>query len=103
MRWSAQGRKLQRRFDDLTLEHLAAAGSTTNWQKKVKEYQAELRVVDEQVFAQYEAGFQSVVDQAAFYYNCSPDRFDVHLWVVDGKLEKVFDRLDEVNDTPADS
>ena len=87
----------------MTLEHLAAAGSTTNWQKKVKEYQAELRVVDEQVFAQYEAGFQSVVDQAAFYYNCSPDRFDVHLWVVDGKLEKVFDRLDEVNDTPADS
>jgi len=96
-------RKLQRHFDDLTLEHLAAAGSATNWQKKAKEYQAELRVADEQVFAQYEAGFQSAVDQAAFYYNCSPDRFDVHLGVVDGKLEKVFERLDEVNDTPAES
>jgi len=96
-------RRLQQRFDDLTLEHLAAAGSATNWQKKAKEYQAELRVADEQVFAQYEAGFQSAVDQAAFYYNCSPERFDVHLGVVDGKLEKVFERLDEVNDTPADN
>ena len=91
-------RKLQRRFDDLTLEHMTAAGSTSDWQKKAKELQAELRMADEQVFAQYEAGFQSVVDQAVFYYKCSPDRFDVHLGVVEGKLERVFDRLDEVND-----
>ena len=94
-------RKLQRRFDDLTLEHMAAAGSASDWQKKAKEFQAELRVADEQVFAQYEAGFQSAVDQAVFYYKCSPDRFDVHLGVVEGKLERVFDRLDEVNDPPA--
>jgi len=65
-------RKLQRRFDDLTLEHLSAARSATNWQKKAKEYQAKLRVADEQGFAQYEAGFQSAVDQAAFYYNFPP-------------------------------
>ena len=55
-------RKLQRRFDDLTLEQMAAAESASDWQKKAKEFQAELRVADEQVFAQYEAGFQSVVD-----------------------------------------
>jgi len=95
-------RKLQQRFDDLTLEHMAAAGSASDWQKKAKEFQAELRVADEQVFAQYEAGFQSAVDQAVFYYKCSPDRFDVHLEVVEGKLERVFDRLDEVNDPPTD-
>ena len=80
---------------------MAAAGSASDWQKKAKEFQAELRVADEQVFAQYEAGFQSAVDQAVFYYNCSPERFDVHLGVVDGKLEKVFERLDEMNDPPA--
>jgi len=44
-------RKLQRRFDDLTLEHLAVSGSAADWLKKAKEYQAELRVADEQVFA----------------------------------------------------
>jgi len=96
-------RKLQRRFDDLTLEHMVTVGSATDWQRKAKEYQAELQVADEQVFAQYEAGFPSAVDQAVFYYRCSPDRFDVHLGVVDGKLEKVFERLDEVNDPPADN
>ena len=96
-------RKLQWRFDDLTLEHLAVSGSAADWQKKAKEYQAELWVVDEQVFAQYETGFQNAVDQAVFYYQCSSDRFDVHLGVVDGKLERVFDRLDEVNDPPADN
>jgi len=69
-------RKLQRRFDDLTLEHLAAAESATDWQKKAKEYQAELHIADEQVFAQYETGFQNAVDQAVFYYRCSLDRFD---------------------------
>ena len=95
-------RKLQRRFDNLTLEHMAAAGSASDWQNKAKEFQTELRVADEQVFAQYEASFQSAVDQAVFYYKCSPDRFDVHLGVVEGKLERVFDRLDEVNDPPAD-
>jgi len=93
-------RKLQRRFDDLTLEHMAAAGSASDWQKKAKDLEAELGVADEQVFAQYEAGFQSVVDLAVFYYNCSPDWFDVHMGVVDGKVERVFDRLDEVNDPP---
>jgi len=95
-------RKLQRRFDDLTLEHMAAAGSASDWQKKAKKFQAELRVADEQVFAQYEAGFQSAVDLAVFYYKCSPDRFDVNMGVVDGKIERVFDRLDEVNDPPAE-
>jgi len=94
-------RKLQRRFDDLTLEHMVAAGSASDWQKKAKEFQAELRVADEQVFAQYETSFQNAVDQAVFYYKCSPDRFDVHLGVVEGKLERVFDRLDEVSDPPA--
>jgi len=93
-------RKLQRRFDDLTLEHMAAAGSASDWQKKAKDLEAELGMADEQVFAQYEAGFQSAVDLAVFYYNCSPDRFDVHMGVVDGKVERVFDRLDEVNDPP---
>jgi len=93
-------RKLQRRFDDLTLEHMAAAGSASDWQKKAKDLEAELGVADEQVFAQYEAGFQSAVDLAVFYYNCSPDRFDVHMGVVDGKVTRVFDRLDEVNDPP---
>jgi len=96
-------RKLQRRFDDLTLEHLVVAGSAADWQKKAKEYQVELWVADEQVFAQYETGFQNAVDQAVFYYHCSPNRFDVHLGVVDGKLERVFDRLDEVNDSPTDN
>ncbi|QCD94471.1 hypothetical protein DEO72_LG5g2555 [Vigna unguiculata] len=96
-------RKVQQRFDDLTLEHMAAAGSATDWQRKAKKYQAELRVADEHVFAQYETGFQSAVDQAIFYYHCSPDRFDVHLGVVDGKLERVFDRLDEVNDPLVDN
>jgi len=95
--------KLQRRFDDLTLEHMATTGSATDWQRKAKEYQAELRVADEKVFTQYETGFQNAVDQAVFYYRCSPDRFDVHLGVVDGKMEKVFDRLDEVNDPPTDN
>jgi len=93
-------RKLQRRFDDLSLEHLAAAGSAVDWQKKAKEYQAELRVADEQVFAQYETGFQNAVDQAVFIYRCSPDRFDVHMGVVEGKLERVFDRLDEATAPP---
>ena len=93
-------RKLQRRFDDLTLEHMAAVGSASDWQKKAKDLEAELGVANEQVFAQYEAGFQSAVDLAVFYYNCSPDRFDVHMGVVDGKVERVFDRLDEVNDPP---
>ncbi|QCD89096.1 hypothetical protein DEO72_LG4g34 [Vigna unguiculata] len=93
-------RKLQRRFDDLTLEHMAAAGSAADWQKKAKDLEAELGVADEQVFAQYEAGFQNVVDLAVFYYNCSPDRFDVHMGVVDGRVTRVFDRLDEVNDPP---
>ncbi|QCD79302.1 hypothetical protein DEO72_LG1g2941 [Vigna unguiculata] len=96
-------RKLQRRFDDLTLEHMAAAGSASDWQIKAKEFQAELRVANEQVFAQYKAGFQSAVDQAVFYYRCSPDHFDVHMGVVEGKLERVFDRLDEVNDPPANT
>ncbi|QCE03237.1 hypothetical protein DEO72_LG8g1261 [Vigna unguiculata] len=32
-------RKLQRRFDDLTLGHMAAAGSASNWQKKAKKFQ----------------------------------------------------------------
>jgi len=97
-------RKLQRRFDDLSLEHLTATGSAADWQKKAKEYQAELRVVDEQVFAQYETGFQNAVDQAVFFYRCSPDRFDVHMGVVEGKLERVFDRLDEATAPPtADS
>jgi len=94
-------RKLQRRFDDLSLEHLAASGSASDWQKKAKDLEAELEVADEQVFAQYELGFQRAVDLAVFYYNCSPDRFDVHMGVVDGKVERVFDRLDEVNDPPA--
>ena len=88
-------RKLQRRFDDLSLEHLAAVGSAADWQKKAKEYQAELRIVDEQVFAQYETGFQNVVDQATYFYRCSPDQFDVHLGVVEGKLERVYEALDE--------
>jgi len=44
------------------LEHLAAVGSAADWQKKAKEYQAELRIADEQVFAQYEMGFQNAVD-----------------------------------------
>ncbi|QCD78987.1 hypothetical protein DEO72_LG1g2624 [Vigna unguiculata] len=94
-------RKLQRRFDDLSLEHLAASGSASDWQKKATDLEAELEVADEQVFAQYELGFQRAVDLAVFYYNCSPDRFDVHMGVVDGKVERVFDRLDEVNDPPA--
>jgi len=94
-------RKLQRRFDDLSLEHLTASGSASDWQKKAKDLEAELEVADEQVFAQYELGFQRAVDLAVFYYNCSPDRFDVHMGVVDGKVERVFDRLDEVNDPPA--
>ncbi|QCD78450.1 hypothetical protein DEO72_LG1g2083 [Vigna unguiculata] len=93
-------RKLQRRFDDLTLEQMAASGSASDWQKKAKDLEAELEVADEQVFAQYELGFQRAVDLAVFYYKCSPDRFDVHMGVVDGKVEKVFDRLDEVNDPP---
>ena len=93
-------RKLQRRFDDLSLEHLAAVGSASDWQKKAKDSEAELGVADEQVFAQYEAGFQSAVDLAVFYYKCSPDRFDVHMGVVDGEVKRVFDRLDEVNDPP---
>ena len=88
-------RKLQRRFDDLSLEHLAVVASAADWQKKAKEYQVELRIADEQVFTQYETGFQNAVDQAVYFYRCSPDRFDVHLEVVDGKLERVFDRLDE--------
>ncbi|QCD76973.1 hypothetical protein DEO72_LG1g595 [Vigna unguiculata] len=94
-------RKLQRRFDDLTLEHMAASSSASDWQKKAKDLEAELEVADEQVFAQYELGFQRAVDLAVFHYNCSPDRFDVHMGVVDGKVERVFDRLDEVNDPPA--
>jgi len=94
-------RKLQRRFDDLSLEHLTASGSASDWQKKAKDLEAELEVADEQVFAQYELGFQRAVDLAVFYYKCSPDRFDVHMGVVDGKVERVFDRLDEVNDPPA--
>ncbi|QCE04006.1 hypothetical protein DEO72_LG8g2038 [Vigna unguiculata] len=94
----------RRHFDDLSLEHLTATGSAADWQKKAKEYQAELRVVDEQVFAQYETGFQNSVDQAVFFYRCSPDRFDVHMGVVEGKLERVFDRLDEATAPPtADS
>ncbi|QCD79535.1 hypothetical protein DEO72_LG1g3177 [Vigna unguiculata] len=44
-------RKLQRRFDDLSLEHLAAVGSASDWQKKAKDLEAELGVADEQVFA----------------------------------------------------
>ena len=94
-------RKLQRRFDDLTLEHLGAVGSASDMQKKVKELEEELEVADEQVFAQYELGFQRAVDLAAFYYKCDPDRFDVHMGVVDGKVERVWERLDEVNDPPA--
>jgi len=94
-------RKLQWRFDDLSLEHLGAVGSASDMQKKVKELEEELEVADEQVFAQYELGFQRAVDLAAFYYKCDPDRFDVHMGVVDGKVERVFDRLDEVNDPPA--
>ncbi|QCD89121.1 hypothetical protein DEO72_LG4g59 [Vigna unguiculata] len=31
-------RKLQRRFDDLSLEHLAVVGSAADWQKNAKEY-----------------------------------------------------------------
>ena len=95
-------RKLQRRFSDLSLEHLTTVGSAADWQKKAKEYQAELRIADEQVFAQYETGFQNVVDQAVFFYRCSPDRFDVHLGVVEGKLARVFDRLDEVTTSPTE-
>jgi len=36
-----------------------------------------------------------VSDQAVFFYRCSPDRFDVHLGVVEGKLERVYEALDE--------
>jgi len=64
-------------------------------QKKAKEYQAELRIADEQVFAQYKTGFLNVVDQVVYFYRCSPDRFDVHLGVVDGKLERVYEAHDE--------
>ncbi|QCE03236.1 hypothetical protein DEO72_LG8g1260 [Vigna unguiculata] len=83
--------------------HLAAAESAADWKKKAKEYQAELRVADEQVFAQYETSFQNAVDHAVFFYHYSPDRFDVHLGVVDGKLERVFDQLDEATAPPADN
>jgi len=69
------------------LEHLATVGSDADWQKKAKEYQAELRVANEQVFAQYETGFQNFVDQAIFFYRCSPDRFDVHMGWLKGNLK----------------
>ena len=52
-------------------------------------------IADEQVFAQYETGFQNAVNQVVYFYRCSPDRFDVHLGVVDGKLERVYKALDE--------
>jgi len=78
------------------LEHLASVGSTANWQKKAKEYEAELCITNEQVYAQYETSFQNVVDQVVYFYRCPTDRFDVHLGVVDEKLERVYEALDEM-------
>jgi len=90
-------RKLQRRFDDLSLEHAASVRSAEGWRKKAEEFESELRIADEQVYTQYELGFQNVVDQAVYHYRCPTDQFDVHLGVVEGKLKKVYERLDEVN------
>jgi len=76
---------------------------TKDWRKKVEKYEAELRIADEQVYAQYETGFQNIVDQTIFYYRCPTDRFDVRLGVVEGKLEKVFEPLNEVGVPPPSS
>jgi len=78
------------------LEHIAFVRSAADWRKRAEEYEAELRIADKQVYAQYETGFQNAVDQVVYYYRCPTDRFDIHLGVVDGKLERLYKALNEV-------
>jgi len=50
-------RKLQQRFDDLSLEYLSMKQSIETWEKKCQELEFELLIVDDQVFAQHKLGF----------------------------------------------